>query len=41
MMFDEILRISPNFSVEEWRQRNAYPNKAKEEGFVANLRKAG
>jgi hypothetical protein len=37
----EVLRISPNFSVEESRQRSTYPNKAEAERFDANLRKAG
>jgi adenylate cyclase len=37
----EILRISPNFSVEDFRQNNAYADRARFERFVANLRKAG
>jgi adenylate cyclase len=37
----EILRISPNFSVEEFRQNNAYANRAAVERGVANLRKVG
>jgi hypothetical protein len=37
----EILRISPNFSVEEFRQNDAYANRAAVERGVANLRKVG
>jgi adenylate cyclase len=37
----EILRISPNFSVEEWKQRSPYADRARLDRFVANLRKAG
>ncbi len=37
----EILRISPNFSVEEFKQNNAYADRARLERFAVNLRKAG
>jgi adenylate cyclase len=37
----EILRISPNFSLEAWRQRIPYKNPADLERFLAALRKAG
>ncbi len=37
----EILRISPHFSVEEFRQNDAHADRARLERLVANLRKAG
>jgi hypothetical protein len=37
----EILRITPNFSVEEWKQRVFFKDPADIEHFGAALRKAG
>jgi tetratricopeptide (TPR) repeat protein len=37
----EMLRITPNFSVEEWKQRSFHKNPAVIERRAAALRKAG
>jgi Flp pilus assembly protein TadD len=37
----EVLRITPNFSVERWKQRNFYKDQAVIERGAAALRKAG
>ena len=37
----EILRISPDASLERWRERLPYKNQADLDRFIAGLRKAG
>ena len=37
----EVLRLSPNFSVEGWRHRLPFKDPAETERFLAALRKAG
>jgi hypothetical protein len=37
----EVLRLSPNFSLESMRQRNPYKDRARFERGLAALRKAG
>jgi hypothetical protein len=37
----EILRISPGASLERWRERAPYKNKAELDRYISGLRKAG